>query len=210
MSVSNGAPDRVSIPTCIVCGAMSRPGACDTGCAEHKLLLIRAAALDPLTDTETRILANTSALAMPDKQLVNRRSEAREWPDAFASVQEHARTALRHAPEDPATAVELDTVAEPAVTWWCDRCGGIDAPQPCLGICVWRTVDWARQSSYQDTRERIIAEHQTEQRLRALLRRLACTTPHHGQHERSWRAFAAQAAEALDRPANHEPHGVKR
>ena len=34
----------------------------------------------------------------------------------------------------------------------------------------------------------------------ALLRRLAGTTPHHGQHERSWRALAAGAAAALDRP----------
>ena len=210
MSESNAAPDRVSIPTCIGCGAMSRPGTCDTGCAEHKLVLIRAAALDALTDTETRILANISALAMPAEQLVDRCPEARDWPGAFASVKEHARTALRHAPDDPATANELDTIAEPAVTWWCDRCGGIDAPQPCLGICVWLTVDWAHQSSYQDTRERVRAEHHTEQRLRALLRRLACTTPHHGQHERSWRAFAAQAAEALDRPTNHEPDGVQR
>jgi hypothetical protein len=210
MSESNAAPDRVSIPTCIGCGAMSRPGTCDTGCAEHKLLLIRASALDALTDTETRILQNTTALAMPAEQLLDRRGEAREWPGAFASVQEHARTALRHAPEDPATADEIDTIAEPAVTWWCDRCGGIDAPQPCLGICVWRAIDWAHQSSYQDTRERILAERQNEQRLRALLRRLACTTPHHGQHERSWRAFAAQAAEALDRPTKHESHGVER
>jgi hypothetical protein len=189
---------------------MSRPGTCDTGCAEHKLLLIPAAALDALTDTEKRILSKTSALAMAAEQLVDRRAEAREWPGAFASAQEHARTALRHAPEDPATADELDTIAEPAVTWWCDRCGGIDAPQPCLGICVWRTIDWAHHSSYQDTRERILAERQTEQRLRALLRRLACTTPRHGQHERSWRAFGAQAAEALDRPTKHEPHGVER
>lgn len=30
--------------------AMSRPGTCETGCAEHKLVLIRAAALDALTE----------------------------------------------------------------------------------------------------------------------------------------------------------------
>ena len=210
MSESNAKPDRVSIPTCIGCGAMSRPGTCDTGCAEHKVLLIRAAALDALTDIEKRILANTSALAGPAEQLLDRCAELPGSPGAFASVQEHARSALRHAPDDRAAASELDTIAEPAVTWRCDRCGGIDAPQPCLGICVWRTVDWVHQSSYQDTWERILAEHQTEQRLRALLRRLAGTTPHHGQHERSWRAFAAQAAKALDRPPNHEPHGVER
>jgi len=134
-------PDRVTVPTCIGCGAMSRPGTCETGCAEHKLVLIRAAALDALTNAERQILANTTALAGPAEQLLDRRAATEEWPGAFASVQEQARTALRSAPDDPAVAAELDTPAEPAVTWWCDRCGGIDAPQPCLGICVWRTVE---------------------------------------------------------------------
>ena len=193
-------PDRVTVPTCIGCGAMSRPGTCETGCAERKLVLIRAAALDVLTNAERQILANTTALASPAEQLLDGRAATEEWPGAFASVQEQARTALRRAPDDPAVAAELDTPAEPAVTWWCDQCGGVDAPQPCLGICVWRTVEWPHDSIYEDARERVLAERQTEQRLRALLRRLAGTTPHHGQHERSWRAFAAGAAAALDRP----------
>jgi hypothetical protein len=47
-------PDRLTVPTCIGCGAMSRPGTCETGCAEHKLVLIRAAALDRPTHTEPR------------------------------------------------------------------------------------------------------------------------------------------------------------
>jgi hypothetical protein len=189
---------------------MSRPGTCETGCAEHKLVLIRAAALDALTNAERQILANTTALASPAEHLLDRRTATEGWLAAFASVQEQARTALRSAPNAPAVAAELDTPAEPAVTWWCDRCGGIDAPQPCLGICVWRTVEWAHDSTYEDVRERVLAERRTEQRLRALLRGLACTTPHHGQHERSWRAFAAGAAAALDRPTHPEPRGVDR
>ena len=203
-------PDRLAVPTCVGCGAMSRPGTCETGCAEHKLVLIRAAALDALTNAERQILANTTALASPAEHLLDRRTATEGWLAAFASVQEQARTALRSAPDDPAVAAELDTPAEPAVTWWCNRCGGIDAPQPCLGICVWRTVEWAHDSTYEDVRERVLAERRTEQRLRALLRGLACTTPHHGQHERSWRAFAAGAAAALDRPTHPEPRGVDR
>jgi len=42
------APDRLSVPTCIGCGAMSQPGTCDTDCTEHKLDLVRAAAYDAL------------------------------------------------------------------------------------------------------------------------------------------------------------------
>jgi hypothetical protein len=30
----------------------------------------------------------------------------------------------------------MDDAAEVAVTWWCPECGGLDAPQPCLGSCL--------------------------------------------------------------------------
>ena len=39
-------PERLTVPTCIGCGAMTEFGTCDTGCSEHKLELVRAAAHD--------------------------------------------------------------------------------------------------------------------------------------------------------------------
>ncbi len=39
-------PERLTVPTCLGCGAMSEFGTCDTGCSEQKLELVRAAVHD--------------------------------------------------------------------------------------------------------------------------------------------------------------------
>jgi hypothetical protein len=190
-------PDRITVPTCIVCGAMSRPGNCDTGCGEQKLVLVRAATLESLAGTETIIRANVATLRRPVAELLEEPSTGQQWPTAYTHLQEHARAALHDAPDEPAIAAVLEEPAEPAITWWCERCDGVDAPQPCLGVCVWRTVEWASHDIYERNRARILSERDTEQRLRGVLRRLAHTTPHPGQHQRSWYAFAEEAANAL-------------
>ena len=60
-------PERVTVPTCIGCGAMSQVGTCETSCSEQKLELVRAAALD---------------------ELVAVRSDAQEHADAFRPIAE--------------------------------------------------------------------------------------------------------------------------
>ena len=187
---------------------MSRPGSCDTGCAEHKLVLVRAATLDILACAETTVQAGIAALRPPAEELLDGPLPGQTWPVAYAAVQAHAREALHSAPDDPTVATVLEESAEPAVTWWCDRCGGVDAPQPCLGICVWRPIDWARHDIYEQQHERTLCEHDTEQRLHGVLQRLANTTPRAGQHRRSWEAFAEQAAKAL-RPSIDRPRRTR-
>jgi hypothetical protein len=76
-----------------------------------------------------------------------------------------------------------------ATTWWCAGCGGIDAPQRCLGICVWRPVEWVNRTRYSEERACALAQLDTERRLRQLLRRIAFVTPRAGQ----WRALLAPA-----------------
>ncbi|HET9104157.1 MAG TPA: hypothetical protein VFN55_12465 [Solirubrobacteraceae bacterium] len=199
-------PERITVATCIGCGAMSRPGSCDTGCTERRLELVRAAALDGLADAETTLRADLATLSASADELRAGPSPGHQWPAAYAQVQKHARQALQDAREDPTSGTLLAEPAEPAITWWCERCDGVDAPQPCLGICVWRPVDWARLDIYDELRERAVAERDRAQRLRGLLQRLVHTTPHTGQHERSWQALAEQAsgvrgADALSAPA---------
>jgi hypothetical protein len=114
-------------------------------------------------------------------------------------VQDRARSALRRYSGADEEEVELQEPAEPATTWWCAECGGIDAPQPCLGICIWRPVEWVNRAVYEQQRERVLAARATELRMSRLLRRLASVTPRHGQWERGWRVLQAEAQEALSR-----------
>ncbi len=109
-------------------------------------------------------------------------------------MQQQARTALRRFPrmtEDAGSAVAV----EPA--WMCADCGGVDAPKPCLEMCIWMPVDWVEGRVYRRERERALAQQTIESRWRALLRRLISVTPREGQAVRCWRAFRAEAQAML-------------
>jgi hypothetical protein len=131
------------------------------------------------------------------QQLAADEPSAGEFVASYRSVREAARAALRQHPRVAADDLALAEPAATATTWWCPECGGIDAPQECLGICVWRPVQWVSQAVYDRERERALVEHETEQRLRKLLSRIAWVTPRPGQWERSWRALQDDARREL-------------
>lgn len=179
---------------------MSQFGTCDTGCSEHKLELVRAAAYDDLlkeaTDTQTRIAALDDVL----QQIADQEPGTDEFERAYRSAQSAARDALRAHPI-PEPNHDDDQPAEHATTWWCAECGGIDAPQPCLGICVWRPVEWVNRSLYMHLRERILDQRERLQQARDLLRRLASVTPRQGHWQHGWQLIQHQARELLAVPA---------
>lgn len=81
--------------------------------------------------------------------------------------------------------------------WQCIGCGKIDAPAPCLGVCEDRKVELAYASEHRlalAAAERL--RHQAAV-LAALVRELACTTPHEGNWERSYRALQDRARRTL-------------
>lgn len=197
MPDSNEPPERLAVPTCAGCGAMSRPGACAMGCAEHKLLLVPAAVVDALMRAESEILASIAALRPTVDELANEATPLEGWEASYLALRRRAQAALSHSVDDRTAAYALDEPAEPTITWWCDRCSGVDAPQPCLGICVWRTVEWTRYDIYTDLRRRVISDYEIQRRLRALVWRIAHTGPRPGQHSRTWSAFAKDAASLL-------------
>lgn len=189
-------PERVAVPTCIGCGAMSQFGTCDTGCSEHKLELVRAAAYDELleeaSDTQTRIAALDDVL----RQIADQEPRTAEIESAYRSAQRAARDALpRQLLPEPNR--DDDQPAEHATTWWCAECGGIDAPQPCLGICVWRPVEWVNRSLYMPRRARILDQRARAQQTRDLLRRLAYVTPREGHWQHGWQLIQHEAREHL-------------
>jgi hypothetical protein len=191
------APARLTVPTCIGCGAMTQFGTCDTGCFEQKLELMRAAVHDSLAVLGSCADARAEAFRSVAEELAWHQPGGEDSEDAYRALQHKARASLHRHPSVDGQDVELEEPAEPATTWWCAECGGIDAPQPCLGICIWRPVEWVNTSVYELERERVLAKRERQLRLSRLLRRVASITPRDGKWELGWRVLKAEAQEAL-------------
>ena len=188
-------PERLTVPTCIGCGAMGRFGTCETGCREEKLELVRAAAHAAIASLEATAEKAGEAFREVAERLLSGSPEGdRQSQAAYCSLQEQARAALAEHVDADDREIDWDEPAEAATTWWCPDCGAIDAPQPCLGICVWRPVEWVRRDLYERERERALVAHARQRALRQVLRRIAFVTPRPGQWERNWEALQTQAA----------------
>ncbi len=78
--------------------------------------------------------------------------------------------------------------------WQCIGCGRIDHPQPCVGVCRDQKVEMMFAADH----DREVAEAaRREEALRAVLRRIAFTTPREGEWESAWRALQADARRCL-------------
>jgi hypothetical protein len=195
----NSPPERLTISTCIGCGAMSLPGECAGGCGrERKLELVAGSELDELVNLEHEAGQRAQRLAavlsrfldLPDEELSNELLGA-----ARAALHEHER--------DHSGALEvLATEPEPVVSWWCEQCGGVDAPAPCLGICVRRPAQWASLDALRRRGEMTAARLQTERRLAAVVRTLVLTRPRPGSESRHWQAEREMATLALSGAAS--------
>jgi hypothetical protein len=186
-------PGRVTVPTCIGCGAMERWGTCEASCSEHKLELVSAADFDRLEADRSASRARVGAFRRVVEALAGTEPGPDGWQAAWQATQ---RAALAVLNRDEAR----DGSDEPAghvTTWWCAECGGIDAPQPCLGICIWRPADWVNRTVYEAERSGAATERDAERALVRLLRRIGAVTPLDDQWERNWLALHSEAQEAL-------------
>lgn len=188
------AVDRLVVPTCVGCGAMAIYGTCQGGCTEERLDLVGADALDELEADLVRSRAATDSFWAIAQDLARGGEPAGGWEPAYRRLQAQACEALRVHPE-PAAA--LEEPAREVTTWSCPKCGGLDAPQPCLGICVWRPVEWVRREAWQAQEESRRIERGTEALLRGLLRRLAFTTPRENHWQAGWEALNSAARQVL-------------
>ena len=120
------------------------------------------------------------------------------WKTAYEVLQQAARSALRRF--KPAAADRDDPLspADTVIVWRCRDCGGLDAPQPCLGVCIWRPAAWVDVTRYESARSRAVADREAERSLAGLLGRLAFATPRAGHWEQGLRALQSQARRALD------------
>jgi hypothetical protein len=188
-------PERVTVTTCIGCGAMSVPGTCQGTCSgERKLELV------PASDYDDAQLQGDAAAARIEKlrPLLETvaGSDGADPARALRDLAAPARAALRDAPSIPVA--PEDEEADPVLTWWCPRCGGIDAPQPCIGVCISRPVEWANLQSFEGERDRRARLVDELREVTDVVRALGFVTPRPGQEERNWQALQARARRALN------------
>ena len=128
---------HLPVATCIGCGARSHDAQCAEGCTDLPLDLV---------DIDDLVAIASLAEALEDRVAELRavaRALVEDDPVDWTVLKERARAAVLIAvPEAP----EVDVIEG----WGCPRCGRVDAPQPCLGICVRRPGVVADVAEYRD------------------------------------------------------------
>ena len=171
---------------------------CEGACRERRLELVSGADYDELTAVAAARRVRIEGFGAVVGELARTEPGPGEWRVAYEALQQSARSVLRRSGlaaggcDD-----ELPSRAETVLVWRCQDCGGVDAPQECIDVCIWGPADWVDAASYESERSRAAADREVEQSLAGLLRRFAFATPRDGQWEQGWRAFQSQARFAL-------------
>lgn len=188
------SPRRLSIPGCIGCGAMRQYESCEGACRERRLELVGGSDYDELTAVAAACRVRIEGFWALVGELARTEPGPGEWRAAYEALQQSARSVLRGSgPAARSRDEERPSPAGTVIVWRCEDCGGIDAPQECIDVCIWGPADWVDATSYEAERSRAARDREVEQSLAGLLRRFAFATPRDGQWERSWRAFQSQA-----------------
>jgi hypothetical protein len=188
------SPRRLSIPGCIGCGAMRQQESCEGACRERRLELVSGSDYDELTAAAAACRVRIEGFRAVVGELARAEPGPGELRVAYEALQQMARSVLRRSgPAAGDRDDELPARAETVIMWRCEDCGGVDAPQECIDVCIWGLADWVDAALYEPQRSRATVDREVEQSLAGLLRRVAFTTPRDGQWERSWRAFQSQA-----------------
>jgi len=190
-------PRRLTIPACIGCGAMRQDQSCPGACSERRLELVRGGDYDQLTTVAAACRARIQGLRPVVEELARTQPRPGEWQAAYEALQQSARTALHRIKPAPAARDEAVSPADTVVVWRCQDCGGLEAPQPCIGVCIWRPAVWVDAASHESARSRAAADRDAERAVAGLLRRLAFATPRAGQWEQNLRALQRQAQRVL-------------
>jgi hypothetical protein len=177
---------------------MRQDPSCPEECSERRLELVRADDYDQLTEAAAACRTRIHGLRPVVAELARTEPGPGEWKAAYEALQQSARSALRRS--KPASAGPDDSLlpADTVAVWRCQNCGGLDAPQPCIDVCIWRPAVWVDAIWHESARSGAAADREVERSLAGLLGRLAFTTPRAGYWEQSLRALQWPARRVLD------------
>jgi hypothetical protein len=190
--------ERLEVATCIACHARTRLGECIDGCTDVPLDLVEAAVVDALAARTAALEARANAFGA----LLGAAAED-PGPD-WEQLRRDARAALAiPVPEQP------DAEIVPA--WGCPDCGRIDAPQPCLDVCIRQPVLMADASELHALQPAAAAVEAREQVLARVTRLLAYARPRPGleaQHRAELRRRARDVRKRSSPNGRRRPPGA--
>jgi hypothetical protein len=163
-------------------------------CSERKLELVSGGEFDVLTAAAAARRVRIQVFWTVVEKLVGIDPGPGDWQVAYEALRQSARSVLRRfGPAARSAGDDSFSSAETVIVWRCPDCGGVDAPQPCIGVCIWRPADWVDANLYESERSRAVLDIEVDRALVGLLGRLAFATPREGAWERNWRALQSQA-----------------
>lgn len=176
------------------CGSKREFATCEGVCRERKLELVSGGDYDELVVAAGACRVRIRCFLPLVEELAATGPQVPDGRKRYESFRERARLAVRGA--GPGVREKPDGASlavEPQVVWRCPDCGGVEAPQPCIGVCIWQPLDWVEADVFQTERVRALRDMELERALHKLLARLARVTPRDGEWVRNWRAFQAEA-----------------
>jgi hypothetical protein len=175
------------------CWSMREFATCDGMCRERRLELVTGANYDELVAAATVSRSRVQAFLLIVSELAGAPPRRLDWNVLYESLRGRARVVLTAAGPPARETVASTSSAETTVVWRCPDCGGLEETQPCIGVCMWRPVDWVELGAFESEQAQALRDIELERALFGLLTRFAWVTPNEGEFERNWRAFQAQA-----------------
>jgi hypothetical protein len=178
----------ITVLSCIGCGAISTPQPCLGTCIDRRLDLVRA-------DAHAVVLVALSGLesALAERRTLVERLARSAPPDAeWPALRARARAALR-IPAPPAA-------GDVVTTWACDSCGRIEAPQPCIGVCIRPETPMVTAAEHGAVVAQATATIEALEWLAPPVRQLAWSMPRAGRFADTAEAVRKAALERLTQP----------
>jgi hypothetical protein len=167
---------------------------CPGTCRERKLELVSDGEYDEVATAAAACRIRIEVLLPVVEELASAERRRADWRGLYESVRERGRAVLQAAGQPTREAPDGEAwSAETTVVWRCPDCGGLEATQPCIGVCIWRPLEWVEAGAFATERVRALRDIELERSLFDLVSRFARVTPRDGQWERNWRAFQGQA-----------------
>ena len=172
---------------------------CDGTCRERKLELVSGGDYEELVTEATSSRSRIRAFLPVVAELAGAPPRPVDGCAPYESLRRRVRALLKTAAAPAHETVGSKSSTETTIVWRCPDCGGLEETQPCIGVCIWRPVDWVELATFESERAHALRDIEFERALFCLLTRFARVTPRAGEWERNWLAFREQAL-ALTQP----------
>jgi hypothetical protein len=167
---------------------------CPGTCIERRLELVSGGEYDEVATAAAACRIWIDGLMPVVEELASAETRHADWRGLYESARERVRLVLQAAGKPPLEASDGEAwSAETTVVWRCLDCGGLEATQPCIGVCIWRPLEWVEAGAFAAERAQALRDIELERSLFDLVSRFARVTPRDGEWERNWRAFQGQA-----------------